>query len=367
MSGLDSLPKAKWGNSGKQPIVKQDWIDVETAILQSVGRSGGAPYVTWVDNTAVRVQANSDLKAACVMSGFPNIFHPGAMIDAGLTDGKQRINTSNVDMDFDTAATFWGSEKASQWYALFAIAANADTTFTLKAMPWMRVASQSTQTITLRNNLNTANIGYGFTTDSLANYKLLMISGASKGLIRTVTNNNNDNSTGGTITYSGTALTVSAGDWFIILPYGTNFRWIHDFWNNAYSNIVGFYRFGNEIHYQNTNPDPQVAGYFIPGTPSGENYGNDVLNGASSLANFMLLSLLHYSNYENSALSYGYPHYCDTRNTHLLQYFYSRSDMGNWVYSSAIKIPLYEHKVYIYTDNAQPIYSIGWAYPFGYQ
>jgi hypothetical protein len=82
-------------------------------------------------------------------------------------------------------------------------------------------------------------IGYGFTTDEFAGGLIYFISGASKGLIRTITANNNDSTTGGTVTYSGAALSVSAGDWFIILP-PTNFRWLGDILNKSTGDICPF-------------------------------------------------------------------------------------------------------------------------------
>ena len=60
-------------------------------------------------------------------------------------------------------ATTSGAEKSGQWYAVYALAGATDTIFSLKAMPVIRVASQDSQVITLRNNANGANIGYGFT------------------------------------------------------------------------------------------------------------------------------------------------------------------------------------------------------------
>ena len=72
-----------------------------------------------------------------------------------------------LSMDFDTSSHFWGNEKSNQWYVIYATAADVDTTFALKAMPLMRYSSQGSQVITLRNNANGADIGYGFTTDEL--------------------------------------------------------------------------------------------------------------------------------------------------------------------------------------------------------
>src|SRR5574343_193065 len=251
MSGLDELPKAKWGTSGKQPIIKQDFIDIETAILQLAGRQAYVPTLTRIDNTAVRATASNDMPLEVSMSGFPNVLHYGAMIGAGLVDGVTRTNTSNVDMDFDSPSTFWGTEKTNQWYAVYAIAGDNDSSFTLKGMPWMRVSSQSTLTIYLRNSYNTGNIGYGFTTNEFVGSKILMVTGNSKGLIRTISANNNDNGTGGSVTYTGSALSVSQGDWFIILP-NTNFRWLFDIFNDWAGHIQNFKRVGDMVIWERT-------------------------------------------------------------------------------------------------------------------
>jgi hypothetical protein len=249
MSGIDQLPQAKWTESGKQPGLKEDWVITQAAILQVASRIHKAPVFNWLDNTAVRVLGSSDIPIGCNLSGFPNVNHPGAMVDGGITDSRRRINSSNVDMDFDVSSNLWGTEKASQWYAIMAVAGDVDTAFTLKAMPWCRVSSQGSQVITLRNNANSANIGYGFTTNEMVDGVVYFVTGASKGMVRPITANNNDNTTGGTVTYGGTALTLAQGDWFIILP-PTNFRFLGDVRNNASSNILQFYRVGNHFFYE---------------------------------------------------------------------------------------------------------------------
>jgi hypothetical protein len=176
--------------------------------------------------SVLKVLASSDLPARVMLCGFPNILNPGQFLDLGLTDLTYRVNTADVSLDLAQASHRWGNYKDNQWYAAYALASG--TAFVLKGMPLMRFSSQATQVITLRNNANTANIGYGFATDSLANYKLLVLSGTSKGLVRTITNNNNDNGTAGTITYSGSALSMSQGDWFVVCP-NEPFRWLRNF------------------------------------------------------------------------------------------------------------------------------------------
>jgi hypothetical protein len=265
MSGLDNLPKDKWADTGKQPILKQDPIDWETAILQVAGRRS-TPNLSWVDTNTVRVLATADTPARSIMAGFPSILHPsGRPIDGSLVDGKQRINTSDTSMSFGTSSTFWGSKKNNQWYAVFAVAGDSDTTFTLKAMPWFRVSSQASQVITLRNNANSANIGYGFTTDELVGGQIYMISGGGIALLREITANNNDNSTGGTITYTGSALALTQGNYFMVLP-PTNFRWLGDFWVDNSGNVRAFDRIGNRFQYRSlpnqSYSAPQSAGIY---------------------------------------------------------------------------------------------------------
>ncbi len=279
---LYHLPQKKWGGgTGRQVILKNDFAYIEQAVLESA-ELGRPPDMVWVDNTAVKVAATPDCKARVMLAGFPSPLHPGLLVHGGLTDGKYRENATDVSMDFDTPAHFWGNEKANQWYVVYAVAAEVDTTFSLKAMPLMRYSSQAAQVITLRNNANSANIGYGFTTNELQNGKILVLTGASRGLLRTITANelqngkilvltgasrgllrtitanNNDNGTGGTITYSGSALTMSQGDWFVVLPPGTNFRYLGMILNNASGNIQRFRQKGRSFRW--TEPVAWVSG-----------------------------------------------------------------------------------------------------------
>jgi hypothetical protein len=147
-------------------------------------------------------------------------------------------------LNLPTAGSLWGSAKASQWYAIYALAGATDTIFTLKAMPVLRVASQDGQTVSLRNTANTAGIGYGFVAGELAGGQLLVLSGASRGLARAVTGNNSDNGVGGTITYDGAVLSLAQGDWFVVLPK-TNFRYLGMAFIDAGGNLAPFYRDGN--------------------------------------------------------------------------------------------------------------------------
>ncbi|MBW1918501.1 MAG: hypothetical protein JRI57_10855, partial [Deltaproteobacteria bacterium] len=245
---LADIPQSKWGSgTGRQVILKGDFDKIEDAVVEAFDLTY-CPNLEWVDATQVKIPATADCPARVMLCGFPCPVHRGLFVDGGLSDGKYRANSSDVVMDFDTAAQFWGNEKANQWYCVYGIAGDSDATFTLKAMPVMRYSSQASQVITLRNNANSSNIGYGFTTNELQNAKLLVLSGTSKGRIRTITANNNDNGTGGTITYSGSALTMTQGDWLIVLP-NTNFRYLGMILNDASSNIVRFWKEGNRVNW----------------------------------------------------------------------------------------------------------------------
>lgn len=239
---LSDLPQTKWGDgTGRQVILKSDFDKTQRAILEPLPRAS-LPRLVFVDASTIRVEASADCLAALQMTGIPNIINPAVCVHGGLSDEKYRSNTANAVMNFATG-DLYGTEKASQFYALLASAGAADAGFTLKAMPWLLAKSQTTQTISLGANLApSTGIGYGFTTDQWIGSKIYFMTGASKGLMRTINANNNDNGTGGTITYSDAALTISQGDWFIILPgmisgVANNFRWLGDFFNNASSNV----------------------------------------------------------------------------------------------------------------------------------
>jgi hypothetical protein len=245
---LSNIPQSKWGaGTGRQVILKNDFSYIESALLELVELLH-LPDLAWVDNTAVKVAATSDCKARVMLAGFPSPVHPALLVDGGLSDGKYREVSTDISMDLDNSAHFWGTEKNSQWYVIYAAAASSDTVFALKAMPLMRFSSQASQVITLRNTANDANIGYGFTTDELLNGKVLVLTGASRGLIRTITANNNNNATGGTITYAGSALTMTQGDWFVVLP-NTNFRYLGMILNNSSGNIQQFHQRGRSFRW----------------------------------------------------------------------------------------------------------------------
>lgn len=244
--GLIDLPQSKWGSgTGRQVILKSDFDKIEQGLLESF-EIHGTPALEYVDGATLRVQATPDCPARVMLCGFPSPLHPGQWVDAGLSDGRYRENAAPVTLNLPTAGSLWGSAKASQWYAVYALAGATDTIFTLKAMPGLRVASQSGQTVSLRNTANTAGIGYGFAAGELAGGQILVLSGASRGLARAITGNNSDNGTGGTITYGGAALSLAQGDWFVVLP-NTNFRYLGMAFNDAGGNLAPLGRDGNLI------------------------------------------------------------------------------------------------------------------------
>ncbi len=238
---LIHLPQTKWGSgTGRQVILKGDFAEIEQAVLEAFELTRG-PGLEFVDSATVRVNATAYCKARLLMSGFPSPMARGHWVDWGLSDGRYRENAAPASLNLATTGNLWGTEKSNQWYSIYALAGPNDSLFTLKAMPVVRVASQASQGITLRDNPNGANIGYGFALNTLAGASLLVLSGASRGMIRALTANNDDNATAGTITYGGATLTLAQGDWGIILP-ATNFRYLGMVFNDASGNLVPFFQ-----------------------------------------------------------------------------------------------------------------------------
>lgn len=249
---LVDLPQEKWEpGTGRQVILKADFAVIEAAILEAFQLAAG-PELVWVNGSTVKVPATPDCKARLMLTGFPSPWG-GQWVSGGLSDGRYREAAAEVTLDLGTAAHRWGTEKPAQWYAVYAVAGSSDTSFTLKAMPVLRVALPAAQTITLRNNANTGNIGYGFVTDELRNFQILVLSGAAKGLRRTVTANNNNDSDNGTLSYSGSILPVAAGDWFILLP-ATNFRYLGMIYNNAAGDLEPFWQQGRRLEWRTKRP-----------------------------------------------------------------------------------------------------------------
>ena len=121
LSDLGTIEDKYLGSPDPEIILNDEMGAIPRAILETfeILRS---PCLVYVDATMVRVEALADSPARVMMCGIPNILNPGTFITGGLTDGRYRTNVVNVNMDFDNAGDKWGNEKASQWYALFAIA-----------------------------------------------------------------------------------------------------------------------------------------------------------------------------------------------------------------------------------------------------
>ncbi len=246
---LSDLPQSKWLGAVNKEILISDLAKIEAAIIEAFAL-GPPPPLVYVDANTVKVQANANAPIKLMLNGYPNILNPGLFLSGGLADGKYRSVTTDASLDITVAGKRWGSQKSSQWYQVYAIAAAADTAFTLKAMPLLRFSSQAGQVITLRNNTNSADIGYGFTTDEFVGGMIYILSGTSKGLMRAITANNNNDTTGGTITYGGTALTMTQGDWFTVFPVAAavkNFRWVGNFLIAAINVVQMFYQQGDWV------------------------------------------------------------------------------------------------------------------------
>lgn len=243
----------------------QTQIDNLAAGISSVARlqyfqPEVAARLVWLSNTTVNVNATVTNPALVCMSGFPDMLNPGQFVSGALSDSVYRQNTAAEVLTFPD--DIWGDtlvarKKFDQWYAVYAIAEDADTTFTLKAMPYMRWFSEAGQVIKLARLVDpTVNkIGYGLATDELVGSKLYILSGANAGAIRTITANNNNNTNDGSVTYSGAALAgMAQGNWMIVLPkiallggVDINFRWVGDVYNNAGGIIEQFDVWGNTV------------------------------------------------------------------------------------------------------------------------
>lgn len=194
----------------------------QAASLVYVG-TGTAKVPAWASNTAM-----------VVMDGIPNVMNPKQFVTGGLTNGK--FYQSGADVVFYLATNLYGTEKVSQMYAVFAMCDTATAeldAFVLKAMPYIRVLSHAGQVISAGTNLNPAvAIDYGFTVNDFINGKVYVISGPSAGELRTITANSAAAGSS-TVSYSGAALTLNAGDVVLVLPPGQNFRWLGDVWNDV--------------------------------------------------------------------------------------------------------------------------------------
>jgi hypothetical protein len=240
---LIDLPQAKWNSgAGRQVILKGDFNKIEQAVVESFALTR-SPALEYLGPSQVQVNGSADCKARVMLTGFPSPLHRGVLVDGGLSDGRYRENATPAVLDMAVPGSLWGTEKASQWYSVLAVAGAGDATFRLKGMPVMRVSSQAAQVITLRNNANTAAIGYGFTAGELVDSKILVLTGASRGVIRAITANNSDNGAAGTLSYGGSALVLAPGDWLVVLPK-TNYRFLGMVLNDSSSNLAPFLQEG---------------------------------------------------------------------------------------------------------------------------
>ena len=243
-----ALPWQKWLNTGKQVILKADFLALWSAV-STQGLVRMQPPLVWVNSSTVRIEATPDCVAAMQLTGMPNILDPAVQVSGGLSDGVVRTVTTPVTMDLASGGLYGTTqtEHYSQWYGVYALAGNSDTTFTLRAIPFMRVQGQTGQAIKCGTNVTPASqLNYGFTDAELVGAKIYFITGAYKGLIRSITANVVDTAT--KITYGGSALTVAAGDWFMILP-ATNFRLVGAIYNDSSSNIQQFTQDGNQVNW----------------------------------------------------------------------------------------------------------------------
>ncbi|MFA4906543.1 MAG: hypothetical protein WC645_08585, partial [Candidatus Margulisiibacteriota bacterium] len=110
MPDISSLPNPKWGGVNEEAILLGDFIAIETAILQLLGLTK-TPTLQYVDATSTKVAASTDSPTSVMMLGFPDVVNPGQFITGGLTDSTYRQNTADAAMDFDVAASLWGTEK----------------------------------------------------------------------------------------------------------------------------------------------------------------------------------------------------------------------------------------------------------------
>ena len=257
----------------KKAILEKHFYHIIEAIWE-MGRNLTVPHLQWLNVAQVQTPNLGDVfDSGLLFCGFPRLDSPGVFILPPNNSGWFAFSGGGTTMTLSNAIERWGSEKPSQWYAVYAKdmywPIGSSIYYQFKAMPLMRYSSQAGQVITLRNNLNTANIGYGFVLDEFAAGLIYVLSGTSGGLTREITANNTDNDVGGTITYAGAGLTMSQGDWFMIIP-PLNCRWVGNALNDPTSNLISFLQQGNEVIWTTpmtlTNPNglTDLAGYIDP-------------------------------------------------------------------------------------------------------
>lgn len=226
----------------------QTQINALSALVHNVARlqyfePSKAAKLVYVGTGTAGVYASSSANPAMVcMDGFPDIKNPGQFVvvstASALPDCLYRQVIAPTYLTLPN--NLWGTRKVSQWYAVLANAAVGTaelSAFTLKGMPYLRAKSEAGQVISTGENLLPTNaIDYGFTVSEFVNGKVYVLTGSMAGELRTITANNAA-AGASTISYSGGALSLANGDWFIVLPPSLNFRWICDVFNNA-ANVI---------------------------------------------------------------------------------------------------------------------------------
>ena len=203
-----------------------------------------APKLVFSTTNVVLINANTICPALVVMNGFPDILNPGQFVTAGLTDSSFYAVTTATS--YTMSANTYGAEKASQWYGIYALAAVTD--YTLKGMPYMRVKGEASQVISTGTLITPATvIDYAFTANEFVDGYIYVLSGTKQGEARLITANG-DAAGSSTFTYSGADLSLTAGDWFIVLP-NANFRLVGDVFNNSSSNIDSFIQDGRQVSW----------------------------------------------------------------------------------------------------------------------
>ena len=203
------------------------------------------PNLVYSTATTVYVTANAASPAWIRADGFPDQLNPGLFVTGGISNSQYYSVTAQTS--FVMTGNTYGTEKASQWYAIYA--ESSGSAFNLLGMPFLRWKSEASQVIRVGTNSypNTDGV-YGFTPAQFVGGQLYILSGAAQGQLRTITANTEDSGYTA-ITYSGAVLGMSQGDWFIVIPPSVNFRWIGDVFNDASSNIQPFVKRGNVVQW----------------------------------------------------------------------------------------------------------------------
>lgn len=261
------------------------------------------PSLVHVGAGTAAVKANSSAPAFVMMNGLPDVVNIEQFLSGGLSNEKYYRATS--DVDFYLASNLYGTEKASQMYAVFAMCDTATAelgAFVLQAMPYIRVLTEGSQVVSAGTNLNPAvALDYGFTNDEFVNGKIYVISGAQAGQLRTI-QANNVSAGSSTVTYTGSVLNLAAGDVFLILPPGKNFRWLGDIWNDVNSNFYLIQElmprsFPAYIFSQRLFVNPGTRTSLILSMAGGGGPGTAALGGDADQKNRLVVTVIPFSSY----------------------------------------------------------------------